>query len=98
MAQHNYQKGTEDAFFGPIKRAITITPTPVDSNGYTALNFGNGIVETRAITVSEDATVTGILSGQDTEFTTHTLKVGVLYPFVFKAITAVSAGTVKGYA
>lgn len=99
MAKHNYQKNTEDAFYGPIKFALDITPTPLDSNGeYTPLNFGRGISQTRAISVSADATVTGIFAENTTEFTTHTLKAGVLYPFVFKAITAISTGTIKGYA
>ena len=54
---------------------------------------------TRFVMVSEDGvTITGILAGQDTAHTTFGLKAGIPYPFRFKVISAVSTGSVKGYA
>ena len=54
---------------------------------------------TRFIMVEvDDITVTGIFIGQDTSHTTFALKAGVPYPFRFKVISAVSSGSVKGYA
>lgn len=92
METYNYQKDTEYTFFGPIRRAFDITPA-VDALA----------IPTRAIMVSEAATVTGYLVDHDSaeageEHTTHELVAGTLYPFAFSHITAVSAGTVKGYA
>jgi len=54
---------------------------------------------TRSIMVSDDdATITGYLEGNsDTPHTTLPLKAGVYHPFAFTRITAISAGTAKGY-
>ena len=53
----------------------------------------------RAVTVSDDgATITGELFGNEgVSFTTHGLAFGIMHPYWFTKITAVSAGTVKGY-
>lgn len=83
-----YQRGTENAEFGPVSRAFDITPSTTELQTIT-----------RAITVStEGATVTGYLEFDDEEFTTHPLSWGTMYPMKWRKITAVSAGTVKGYA
>lgn len=54
---------------------------------------------TRAVTVSIDgATITGeLIDRPGVSFTTHPLAVGILHPYWFIKITAVSTGTVKGY-
>lgn len=83
---YNYQKETEYAAYAPIRKAYNITP-------------GTSVINCRAIMVSADATVTGEFAEQPgISHTTHTLKAGVLYPFCFRKITAVSTGTVKAYA
>ena len=92
--RYNYTKGTEYAAYAPLRRAFDITPVELDSNNNPTLLS----LETRAIMVTAECTVTGILANEETEHTTATLTPGILYPFAFKAITAVSAGSVKGYA
>lgn len=83
---YNYTKGTEYAAYAPIRKAVDVTPSPTT------------IVNSRAIMVSEFATVTGELIEQPgTSHTTFSLTPGMLYPFCFKYITAVSSGTVKAY-
>jgi hypothetical protein len=53
---------------------------------------------TRFIMVdTDDVTVTGEFIGEATSHTTVPLKKGLIYPFFFSKITAVSGGTVKGY-
>ena len=84
----NYARDTVDAAFGPVNRSWDVTPS--------ATPF---LVPTRAIMVSaDDITVTGILKHDTVSHTTFGLKAGVMYPFEFSSITAVSAGTVKAYA
>ena len=86
-SRYNYTKNTEFSFQSGARRAFDISPGPSDL-----------AIPTRAITLSADATVTGIFVGDDHSHTTHTLKAGIMYPLCFKKITAVSTGTVKGYA
>lgn len=83
---YNYEKHSEFSAMAPVRRAIDVTPSATEFS-----------TPSRAIMVSEAATVTGILSGMDTSHTTHELQAGTMYPFSFKSITAVSAGTVKAY-
>lgn len=54
---------------------------------------------TTGVMVSEDdVEITGYLEGdKSTPHTTFGLKAGVIHPFRFYRITAVSLGTVKGY-
>ena len=101
-SKHGYSSQSEKWSVAPITRAFDVSPTGVDSNGDAA---GTDLpINTRAIMVSEDdMTVSGILVGQDLDtaagiHTTHNLKAGILYPFAFRRITAVSTGSVKGYA
>ena len=85
----NYARGTEDAAYGPLNRSWDVTPSATAFEPHT-----------RAIMVSDDdTTVTGIMKNDNESHTTFPLKAGVLYPFEFKIISAVSgSGTVKGYA
>lgn len=87
--KYNYSRESEFAAYAPIRRSIAITPSATELP-----------LHTRAIMVSVDATVTGILVGDvATSHTTVTLKAGILYPFAFKVISAVTnSATVKGYA
>lgn len=76
-----------NSFLAPIRAAFNVTPAGTDL-----------AVFTRAVMVDTDgATITGILEGDTVSHTTVPLKLGVLYPFAFKRISAVSSGTVKGY-
>ena len=86
-SDYNYTKQTEYAAYAPLRRAFDITPSSNDL-----------ALATRVIMVSEAATVTGVFVGQDSSHTTFNLTPGIPYPFCFKKITAVSAGSVKGYA
>ena len=85
--KYNYTKGTEFSAYAGARRGFDITPGTSDLP-----------LSTRAIMVSETATVTGILSGDSAEHTTFELAPGVMHPFFFERITAVSAGSIKGYA
>lgn len=87
LDKYNFTKGTEFSAYAPIRKAWDVTPSET-------------LMEerTRAIMVSEAATVTGILAGQSDSHTTFELQPGILYPFMFEVISAVSAGTVKAYA
>ncbi len=84
---YNYNRQSEYDAYAPIRTAFNITPSATEL-----------AIHTRAIMVSADATVTGILAEDSTSHTTFILSAGVLYPFAFKVISAVSTGTVKGYA
>ena len=84
--KYNYTEYTEFTAFSPPIAAYDITPSAND------LAF-----TTIMIMVSEAATITGILAGDTTSHTTQQLTPGIMYPFSFKKITAVSAGSVKGY-
>lgn len=47
---------------------------------------------------TDDATLTGYFEGDESTLkTTVPLKAGLIYPFAFTHITAISAGNVKGY-
>lgn len=84
---YNYVKGSEYDASAPIRKAFDVTPAGTDL-----------AIPTRAIMVSADCTVTGILAEDSSPHTTFPLSAGVLYPFCFKRISAVSASaTVKGY-
>lgn len=89
MDSYLYTKGSEFEASAPIRRAYTVTL------GNTELPLN-----TRAIMVSAVGTVTGELVGdKGTLFTTFDLTPGVLYPFAFYKITAVSNSiTVKAFA
>lgn len=76
-----------DSFLAPARHAFTITPSATELTNFT-----------RAVMVTEEeATITGILEGDTVSHTTPPLKVGILYPFAFKVISAVSDGSVVGY-
>lgn len=87
--KYNYQKYSEYSYTASARRGFDITPSSNDL-----------AIPTRAITLSDDSTVTGILVGQDESHTTHTLIAGVMHAFAFSRITALGTGgaTVKGYA
>lgn len=89
MDSYYYTKGSEFEASAPIRRAfdITLSSTPL-------------ALPTRYIMVSASGTVTGEFVGdKGTSTTTFPLTAGVLYPFAFYKITAVSnAITIKGYA
>jgi len=87
VERYDYSAHSEKWASAPLRRAFDITPSSTDL-----------AIPTRAITVSVDATITGILVGDDSSHTTHTLNAGTLYPFAFKKITSISVGSVKGYA
>lgn len=86
--KNNYTKGSEFAAYGPARRAFDITPLEAELP-----------TPTRAVMVSDFCTITGILVGQEESHTTFELNPGIMYPFSFKIISAVSnSATVKGYA
>jgi len=89
MDTYYYTKGSEFEASAPARRAFNVTI------GATAL-----AIPTRAIMVSAAGTVTGEFVGdKGTSFTTFELQPGVLYPFMFYKITAVSNSiTIKGFA
>ena len=74
-----------------------------------ALGSANGVFDitpavgeldqsTRMVMVDTDGTtVTGTLIADSDENTTFALKAGIMYPFRFKEITAVTGGSAKGY-
>lgn len=85
---YNYNRNSEFDAYAPIRKAfdITLSATPLS-------------IPTRAIMVSTDCTVTGILVGDTVSHTTFTLTAGVLYPLAFSVISAATASaTLKGYA
>lgn len=76
-----------DSVMAPLRGGFDVTPSG------TAL-----AINTRVVMVTEDdTTITGIMIDQDSSHTTGPLKAGVMYPFQFKVISAVSAGSAKGY-
>ena len=77
-----------DSVLAPLRHSFTVAPS--------ASEISEGPTRTVMVTV-DDATITGIFIGDTTSSTTVPLKVGVPYPFMFKVISAVSAGSVKGY-
>lgn len=78
----------KDSVMAPAQHGADITPHATDL----LANI------TRFVMVTDDlATITGYLEGDDSAHTTVPLKAGVIYPFAFKRITAVSAGSIKGY-
>lgn len=83
MANYNI-KGEFDAY-APVRKAFNVTPSPTT------------LLKIRAIMVSVETTVTGVLVGDTVSHTTHTLLPGIMYPFAFRKITAVASGTVKAY-
>jgi hypothetical protein len=87
MLRFNYSNRSEFSATASVRRAWNVTPSPTEFK-----------VPTRAIMVSEETTVTGVLVSDTTSHTTFPLTPGVMYPLAFKSITAVSAGTVKAYA
>lgn len=76
-----------NSVLAPLTGSFAVTPS------------GDDLTQTtRAIMVdTDDATITGKLLDDDAAHTTVTLKTGILYPFRFLTITAVSAGSVIGY-
>lgn len=83
----NQQYTDKDSFLASARIAIDVTPSANDLPLYT-----------RCVMVSTDgATITGVLEGDTVSSTTFPLMTGLMYPFAFKKITAVSTGTVKGY-
>lgn len=83
-----YTKGSEMKADAPLRRGFSITPGASELNTYT-----------RAIMVSVDCTVTGIMVDDTASHTTVTLKAGGLYPLCFKVISAVTnSATIVGYA
>jgi hypothetical protein len=93
---YQYTRGTEFSAMAPVRGAKDSPLSGVDSNG--------DPVETpttrpyRAISVSVDCTVTGMLADQSTLHTTHELKAGMLHPIMFKVVTSASnSATVKLY-
>lgn len=89
MAKKTYSRETEFSAYAPARNGYDITPSATDQ------------VEskhTRAVMVSAAATITGIFTGGTTSHTTFELQPGILYPFAFRRISAVSNGaSVKGY-
>lgn len=85
--KYNYTSRSEYAAYAPIRKAYDITPSATT------------IIATRAVMVTVAATITGELAEQPgTSHTTALLSPGIMYPFCFRKITAVSAGAVKAYA
>lgn len=84
---YNYTKDTGTAAYAPVRYGFDVTPSPTPLSTYTTAIMVN----------TEGATVTGILAYSKKEFTTLPLSIGVMYPFSFEKITAVSAGNVKAY-
>lgn len=83
------QHPDKSSSMAPIQGAFDVTPSASDLTYIT-----------RAIMVSsDDVQVTGYLEGdKDNIHQTFALKAGLLYPFAFKKITAVSnSGTIKAY-
>lgn len=81
----NYTKNSQFEAYSSYRYAYDVTPSedllPIKTTG--------------VMITEEGATVTGVLIGDTSPHTTHPLKVGVIYPFMFKRITAVSSGAVK---
>jgi len=85
---YNYNRQSEYDAYAPIRKAFDVSPSTSDLT-----------IPTRAIMVSAECTVSGIMIGDTSSHTTNTLFPGMLYPFAFSRITAVSgSATVKGYA
>lgn len=86
MTRHHRDK---DSVMSPAQVPQDITPHATDVLANT----------TRFIMVSDDgATVTGYMEGDKTNpHTTMPLRAGLIYPFSFIRVTAVSSGTIKGY-
>ena len=80
----------KDSAMAPLQVGFNITPHASNELPYI----------TRVVMVTDDGTtITGYLEGDDTNsHTTAPLKAGLMYSFAFKRVTAVSAGTAKGYA